>query len=67
METIGSKGLLGMNSVIKEGRNIIVVECERGKDEHLDYIDKKYDEGWEIVAVTHDTQHNTYTLHKRKR
>ena len=36
---------------IKEGSNIIYISINKEKnDDALDYVDKKYNEGWEIVA-----------------
>ena len=61
-----SKGWTDTNR-ISEGKNIIVVDAslmdEKPAQANLDYIDKKYDEGWEIVS--HNDNH--YTLHKKHR
>ena len=63
----------GKGNTIKEGKNIIYInfgnkgEERKGgdRDRGFDYIDKKYDEGWEIVG--NDRFIGSIILHKKDR
>ena len=58
----------GSGNTIKEGKNIISVNIgvdREDEDAALDYIDKKYNEGWEIVA--NDRLFYAFILHKKDR
>jgi hypothetical protein len=64
---------INTGNLIKEGKNIIYInfgnkgEERKGgdRDRGFDYIDKKYDEGWEIVG--NDRYLGRFILHKKDR
>ena len=56
----------GKGNTIKEGKNIIMIDMgtdEKDREDGLDYLDKKYNEGWEIVANYHLLE---FILHKKE-
>ena len=67
MKQIEKAGLMGKGNEIKEGNNIIYIDLNN-EDTGLDYIDKKYNEGWVIVSHTAVYElGDDYTLHKKDR
>ena len=68
MKQIEKAGLMGKGNEIKEGNNIIYIDLNN-EDTGLDYIDKKYNEGWEIVCgMVNSAVHKTsFVLHKKHR
>ena len=63
MKVIQESNYKEHKSEIRVGNNIIAISGEDDlSDDALDYLDKKYDEGWEL-ATYWDGQ---YILHKKK-
>ena len=63
MRLVQKHSIMRKQSEIWEGNNIMRVKVFGDDEDGSDYIDKKYNEGWEIV--THDSP--IYTLHKKHR